>query len=223
MENKKNIKLCKKCNSEISINAKKCPICKEYQQIPVWAMVVVVVIVIIIVSQLASAFMFVKNDVKENINDNSNISNNNTTNSFQNNNYNNDVIESTKKVYGYNETFVFDDLEITIGDNYTFDVVKNRYSDYNNQTAVKLPITVKNISNDTHGLNMFYYDIYGTNGVEVENFSAYFDNNIEYAGDLRSGASYTKYLYFQYDGDGTYAIEFDNYSTEVDVEINITK
>ena len=40
------------------------------------------------------------------------------------------------------------------------------------------------------------------------------DDTVDYAGDLRSGASYTKYLYFLYDGNGTYAIEFNNCFTE---------
>ena len=70
---------------------------------------------------------------------------------------------------------------------------------------------------------MFYYDVYGSQGTEVKSLNSYFDENIDDAGDLRSGASYTKYIYFLYDGNGKYDIEFDNWSEHKVVEFNITK
>lgn len=135
----------------------------------------------------------------------------------------NDKKYTSKNEYGFNETFEFDGLEITIGSEYEFTTVNNRYSEYNNQVTIKLPITVKNISQETTGLNMFYYDIYGSQGIEVKSLNSYFDENIDDAGDLRSGASYTKYIYFLYDGNGKYDIEFDNWSEHKVVEFNITK
>ena len=159
------------------------------------------------------------------IKDNSNYNNSNNT-SYNNNNSNastNATKKATKKVYNFDETFVFDDLEITIGSGYSFVTIQNRYSEKNGATVVKLPVTVKNLSNDTHGLNMFYYDIYGSTGTEVASANAYFDEALAYAGDLRSGASYTKYMYFIYDGNGKYAIEFDDWSTKVTAEFEITK
>lgn len=135
----------------------------------------------------------------------------------------NDKKYTSKNEYGFNETFEFDGLEITIGSEYEFTTVNNRYSEYNNQVTIKLPITVKNISQETTGLNMFYYDVYGSQGTEVKSLNSYFDENIDDAGDLRSGASYTKYIYFLYDGNGKYDIEFDNWSEHKVVEFNITK
>ena len=70
---------------------------------------------------------------------------------------------------------------------------------------------------------MFYYSLFGSQGTELDGVSAYFDDTVDYAGDLRSGASYTKYLYFLYDGNGTYAIEFNNWSDKVELEFEITK
>lgn len=128
-----------------------------------------------------------------------------------------------KKVYGYNEMFTFDDLEVTIGDNIVFKTVNNRYSEYNGQTVVGVPFTVKNLKEETHSLNMFYYKIFGSAGTEVKTLNSYFDDTLDYAGDLRYNASYTKYTYFAYDGDGTYSIEFDNWSDKKLVEINVVK
>ena len=70
---------------------------------------------------------------------------------------------------------------------------------------------------------MFYYSFFGTQGTELDTVAAYFDESIDYAGDIQPGASYTKYLYILYDGDGKYIIDFDNYSEKKTVEINIQK
>lgn len=132
-------------------------------------------------------------------------------------------INNKKSDLTLGDTFIFDDLEITLGTDITFTKVNNRFSDYNGKDVVKLPITVKNLTDETHGLNMFYYEFYGSQGTEVENVASYFKESIDYAGDLRSGASYTKYMYFIYDGNGEYAIEFDNYSEKINVVFDINK
>ena len=134
----------------------------------------------------------------------------------------NKVINKNKS-YGFDEKFEFDNLEITIGSNYSFVTIDNMFSDDNGATVIKLPVTVKNLSEETHGLNMFYYDVYGSKGTRLDSEAAYFDEELDYAGDLRSGASYTKYMYFLYDGNGGYAIEFNNWTSKVTVEFNITK
>lgn len=128
-----------------------------------------------------------------------------------------------KKVYGYNETFEFDNLEITIGEKLVFKKVDNRFSDYNGKTVVGIPFTVKNLNQETHSLNMFYYKVFGSVGTEIETVNSYFKDNLDYAGDLRPNASYTKYTYCLYDGDGIYSIEFDNHSDKKLVEINVKK
>lgn len=135
----------------------------------------------------------------------------------------NKITETTKTNYTFNEMFKFDNLEITIGSDYTFTTVDNKFSDYYQKDIVKIPVTVKNISDETHSLNMFYYSIFGASGAENANPSVYFDDSIDYAGDLRSGGSYTKYFYVLYDGNGTYAIEFNSFFDEKTVEFEIKK
>lgn len=61
------------------------------------------------------------------------------------------------------------------------------------------------------------------NGTELDTLGYYFDNSVEEAGELRSGASYTKYFYLLYDGNGTYAIEFDSWTEKITVEFEINK
>ena len=130
---------------------------------------------------------------------------------------------SKKTKYGLGDTFVFDELEFTLDSEYSFVTLDNQFSDLNGRDVIKLGVTVKNLSDDNNHLNMFYYDVFGSEGVELQKVTAYFDDAIDYAGDLRPGASYKTYFYILYDGNGTYGIDFDNYSQKVNVEFNITK
>ena len=123
------------------------------------------------------------------------------------------------------ETFVFDDLEICISETYEFTTVDNQFSEYHNKPVVKIPVTVKNLSNESHNLNFLYVNAFGSSGTQIDIFTMYFDDSvIVSAGSLRPGASYTKYFYIPYDGDGKYTFEFKElFSSPIDVDINIKK
>ena len=105
-------------------------------------------------------------------------------------------------------TFEFDDLEITIHDQFGWTTLENQFSDLDGSDVFYLPITVTNLHDETHGLNMFTYRFFGSNGLQLDNVSAFFDNDIAWAGDMRSGATLESYIYFLYDGDGEYVVEF---------------
>ena len=126
---------------------------------------------------------------------------------------------------GLDKTFEFDDLELTLGSDYSFKTINKSYSDYYGKEVVKLPITVKNLSDEDKHLNMFYYTVIGPNDEKVNTttVSIYFDDACDYAGDLESGESYDKYLYFIYDGDGEYTIKFNNYTDKKTIKFKIEK
>lgn len=167
--------------------------------------VVVFIIIVGIIGSISSTDSYDKNDV-------TNYDGKTTTTTV-----------SKKKVLGFGDTFIFDDLEITIGSDIIFDTIKNQFSDNNGSTVVGVPITVKNLKEETHSLNMFYYDVFGSSGTEVDTVNSYFKDTLDFAGELRYNATYTKYTYFLYDGDGTYSIEFNNYSEKVLVEFQVNK
>lgn len=149
----------------------------------------------------------------------------NTTNNNQNSGSNTETTISAGKIDNYevDKMFVFDNLEITVGSNYSFSTIDNEFSEYNGQDVIKVPVTVKNLKDETHGLNMFFYNFYGSQGVQLSSVASYFDDCIDYAGNIRPGSSYTKYFYLIYDGDGLYTIEFDNYSQKITIDLNIKK
>lgn len=129
--------------------------------------------------------------------------------------------DSSQLTFG--DKFTFDNLEITISDNISWDKVDNQFSDHNGKTVVRVPVTIKNISDDTHSLNMFYYKVYGSQGNELDSVSFLFDDVVDKAGDMRSGATQNTSFVFLYDGDGDYYIEFDNYKEKIEVKMHVEK
>lgn len=127
------------------------------------------------------------------------------------------------KTVNAGEVFEFSNMQITIGTDYTFTTLNSSDSTKNGMTLVKLPITVKNLSNDENHLNMFYSSIYDPSDKKLTKQSTYFDDTIDYADDLKSGESYTKYYYFEYTTDGTYKVKFNNYTSQIDVNVSIKK
>ena len=131
---------------------------------------------------------------------------------------------NTDKTHTTGENFDFDGLVLNLSDNYSFATISNQFSDLNGKTAISIPITVTNNSSESKGLNMYSYKGYGANGVELEKPSAFFTTDaVDFAGDLQPGASYTKNLYFVYDGDGKYVIEFGYIGVDASVSLDVTK
>lgn len=155
-------------------------------------------------------------------NDNNIVNNDPTTNNTTNNT-SNDVMNEKNNIYALGDTFEFDGLELTFDTTYSFVSIENRYSEHNGKPVIKLGVNVKNISNEKNSLNMFYYNLFGSQGIELDGVTSYFDDTIDYAGDLKPEASYKSYFYILYDGDGKYSIDFDNFSQEISVEFDVTK
>lgn len=126
--------------------------------------------------------------------------------------------------YTLGDTFTFDDLELTVGTSVTYDTVKNQFSEYNGAEVIVLPVTIKNLKDETHSLNTFYVDYFGSKGTELDTVDYYFDaKSITNTGDLRTGASVESVAYLIYDGNGTYGIDFNNYREKITLEFNIEK
>lgn len=128
-----------------------------------------------------------------------------------------------KKEYTFGSTFEFDDVEITIGTAIEWTKVSNQFSDKNGKAVIKLPVTIKNVSDETHGLNMFYYKFYSPAGTKIETVSAYFKDDISSVGEMRSGAEKQAYIHILYEDDGDYYIEFNNYKDKLEVKLPIKK
>lgn len=125
------------------------------------------------------------------------------------------------KSYRGNETFTFDNLEITVGNNYSFTTLNNKYSRYNGRKVIKIPVTIKNTLDKDYNLNLYYYSLYDYKGEEIDEVAAYFNDGLFYADNLKPGESYTKYLYILYEKDGTYIIKFNKKEEKVVVFFDV--
>jgi len=125
--------------------------------------------------------------------------------------------------YTLGDTITFDDLQLTFDKEYSFTTVDNMFSNHNEKPVIKIGVTIKNISSKNHNLNMFYYDMFGSSASELDSVSSYFEETVDFAGELKPGASYKKYFYLLYDGNGTYSIDFDNFFEKISLEFEIIK
>ena len=57
----------------------------------------------------------------------------------------------------------------------------------------------------------------------MDEVAGYFNESIFYAEDLKPNESYTKYLYFLYDSNGNYIIEFNKEHEHTKVVLNIKR
>ena len=121
-------------------------------------------------------------------------------------------------------TVIFDDLEITFKNTSTWSKVNNQFSDKNGKDVFQIPITIKNLKNETHGLSSFRYTQYGPNGLKLDNVGYYFGGDVVSAGDMRSGATQETFMTFLYDGDGEYVVEFSKFmGSTTEIKFSIKK
>lgn len=129
-----------------------------------------------------------------------------------------------KTQYKIGEYFKFDGLEMVLDYGIQFKTIENRYSEYNGETVIAIPTSVKNISGKTHGLNTYTYRHFGPDGTQTPtSISVYFQDSVDDIGDMRNGAIDYGYMYILYEGDGDYIVEFNNYTERIEVTIPVKK
>jgi len=127
--------------------------------------------------------------------------------------------EDADEVFLYNpgDTFIFDNFEITIGDDIewmeveAFSLVETEEQEY----YVKVPITLTNLSDEVRTFRRAALDVYGPEGTSLRRPFAFSpDGNIErYVTDIRGGATIAgMYVYFYYTGEGYHYITFSTWA-----------
>jgi len=128
-----------------------------------------------------------------------------------------DAVPVLQTEFTLDETFEFDDLEITISADSFMGAIESRWSDRDGDDYIVFPVTVTNIGDAT---NSFPWNvtIFGPSGIELDNIT--FDverDDITRSGDIRAGATLEGYLHILYDGYGEYMIEFSNWDDTIQV------
>lgn len=134
-----------------------------------------------------------------------------------------DLIESntSKKDETPEGWLKYDDFEVKVDASYSIVRVPNQFDDDFNKPAIRIPVTVKNISSSTTSISFLEVKVFTPEGTEARNYYSYFDDSLFNAGELLSGASYTKYLYASYTSDGDYSIVFGLWKEEARATINV--
>ncbi|MCL2820221.1 MAG: DUF4352 domain-containing protein [Oscillospiraceae bacterium] len=134
-----------------------------------------------------------------------------------------DALPVIQTEFTLNETFVFDDFEITIGDDIEWIKINSRWSEFHNRDVAVFPITVKNVGDSTNSFG-YNFKLYGPNGIELDRIAWYVDDDVSGTGDIRSGATLESKIHILYEEDGEYVIEFSNYrDRDISVFIPIAK
>ncbi len=121
-------------------------------------------------------------------------------------------------------TFAFNDLEITVGTEIGWDVIKNQFANENGRDVIVVPLTVTNLSDETNMLNIFSISEYSPSGQELEQIGTYFENDVFSMGKLRPGATGKTNLHILYDSDGDYYLEFGLFlGKAIEVKIPVKK
>lgn len=124
----------------------------------------------------------------------------------------------------FGSCFSFDDFELTILDEVEWGTLSNQFSDKDGSDVFFIPFHIKNNSDETGMLNIFYVKYFGSQGIALDDVSSYFEDSFGvYAKDLRSGAETDLKFPILYDGDGDYYIEFSNFTEKIEVRLPITK
>ena len=126
-------------------------------------------------------------------------------------------------IYSTNEDILFDNLVINISSKYEILKLENKYSIYDGQKVIKIPVKVTNKSNESHSLNLFYYNIYDDYGNNIDEVAGYFEESLYYAENLKKDESYTKYIYALYYGNDLYIIKIGNKNDSINVLYKIKK
>jgi len=112
----------------------------------------------------------------------------------------------------FGDTFQFNGssgrIELTFGTSVYWGAVTNSWSEHYGTSVFAIPVTIRNVSSETGGLNPFDFTAFGSDGLRLDSVGAGFDYDIAWESNMRAGASQTGLFHFLFNGDGEYVIEF---------------
>lgn len=178
------------------------------------SLIIILPLLIVVIMKIKKQYSYLEKDIKDNKDMQENI-----TSKQQEN-----IDKIQNNTFSLGSEFKFDGFRIKLDKDYSIVTIQDRYDELYGNSVIKLGATIKNESGKTGSINMFYLKYFGSKGTSGNDAYDYFDDSVEYAGDLRDGASYRKYFYLLYDGNGKYGIDFDNWDDDaLTVEFDVAK
>jgi len=123
----------------------------------------------------------------------------------------------------FSETIFWDDLVIIFGSYFNWTTLHSPGHAADGATVISVPITIRNVRSDPRDLKLLHYVQYDPSGKSLAMVDPYFDNSISNTLILRSNNHINLRMYFLYEGDGTYLVDFSNDTGSLAVEIPIKR
>lgn len=128
--------------------------------------------------------------------------------------------------YTFGSSFIYDaycgKFKVSIGENYSFDTIKNQYSDNYGDTVVRIPVTVENIGNETGYFYNGHIEGYNSLGNRSSlSIRSYFDDGRTAYESMRPGAKASGAIYILYSGSGNYYFTFEHTIPTVELKLPI--
>lgn len=122
------------------------------------------------------------------------------------------------------ETFIFDNLEITLDDDITFTVINEPFKEYDGETVARIPVTLKNMTSEVQGFNSYYMHVYDSMGQELDLVGEYFPDSLEGSYKKLEPKEQSEFaLYILYKRDGVHTWSLNNYIQRNEVKVNLKK
>ena len=129
-----------------------------------------------------------------------------------------------KKTFALGETFEFAGMEFTFVDDIWGGRIDNYWSANDGKAYFAVPVLVENVSDEA--INIFRFDMtrLGNDGIEQDwLFTTGHQDSIHLAGEIQPGETSEGHLYFQYTGEGEYAVGMSSpvWNSPFEVEVTI--
>lgn len=126
--------------------------------------------------------------------------------------------EPISKTVQPDETFEFSNYQITVGSDYS---IKYIYTNFKktDKRVIQLPITIKRMDNGKGHFNENYLNV--DNPDKSNSYIYLYLRNSFYKQYYLKNKTYTKYIYIEFEDDGVYELNFNNYNQDIKIYVDI--
>ena len=130
-----------------------------------------------------------------------------------------EAVPEHRTTFSLGETFVVHGMEITFQDNISWGIIPPGRQFPDGGHFFYLPVMMHNISDSSQRFP--FSEIFNPSGLTAERLPGNFQpqEDIILSGDIMPGVRYAAYIHIVYSGDGSYIIQFRDWSTHDDIQV----
>ena len=129
-------------------------------------------------------------------------------------NFDADAVPVFQTEFTLGESFVFEDMEITFEDDFIWGTVDSQFSDLHGHPLFAVAVTAVNVGSSANSFpSAWSITVFGPDGHELDD--PRISDDITRAGNVLPGATLSGYFHILFEGDGTYTLQFSNWSDTI--------